>query len=100
MVRDKRKKKKRKMTVFRRIKWTKPPVNNNDNQVTIALGDGRTFIATKAQIALLDTEEKLLNAVRVSLGGIQDIFVHKNRNGRWAIATGQAPAVWPEDETE
>ncbi len=29
---------------------------------------------------------------------LTDVWFHVNRNGTWAVATGQEPAIWPEDE--
>jgi len=84
-------------TAFRRIKWAAPPAGDADNQVTIVLGDGRTFTATKIQIAALDTRAKACAALEAVLTSVPDIFLHLNRNGRWAIATGQPPEIWPED---
>jgi len=83
---------------FKRIKWAKPPIANTTNQVTLVLTDGRTFTRTKAQLATLNTEAKMRTALTTALGMRNDIFLHLNRNGRWCIAIGAAPAVWPEDE--
>jgi hypothetical protein len=32
------------------------------------------------------------------VGAFDDLFIHVNRDNTIAIATGQAPPVWPEDE--
>src|SRR3972149_4615436 len=85
-------------TNFRRIKWAKPPATNVENQVTIVLSDGRTFAATKAQIGGANTASQLKAMLTAVLGGLPDVWIHKNRNGRWAISTGTEPAIWPEDE--
>lgn len=75
----------------------KPPQAGGANQVTIVLGDGREFKVNKNQLAQLDTEKKIQAAIEAFFGPLSDIWVHKNRDGTWAIATGQEPNMWPED---
>lgn len=45
------------------------------------------------------TEKEILDnlAAQLSTGAIQDLFIHKNRSGTIAIATGAPPRFWPED---
>ena len=75
----------------------KPPASNT-NQLTITLTDGRSFTRTRNQVTAFTTEAAIKTLINSALG-VTDIWFHKNRNGRWAIATGATPpAVWPEDE--
>jgi len=86
------------MAGIKQIRSLKPPLSASDNQMMIVLSDGRRLELSKAQLALQNTEGKLDQVIKATLG--EPIFVHLNRNGRYAIATGERPVVWPEDEVE
>ncbi len=64
----------------------------------IKLGIGDKLVEFKpAEVSALKSTITLQNVIRMAAGDIP-IFIHKNRNGRYAIATGKEPLVWPEDE--
>jgi len=67
------------------------------NGISLKLKDGRTFSATAAQIQNW-SEKNVKDHVLAKIADLTDLYVHKNRNGTWCIATGAAPEVWPEDE--
>lgn len=48
------------------------------------------------------TEEQIEAAIALVAGEYElpEIFVHINRDGTFALATGREPAVWPEDVPE
>jgi hypothetical protein len=84
---------------FRRIKTVKTPATGNANQLTIELADGRTYALTRAQLSQFVTAAALKTAIVTALGSpLPDLWCHRNRNGTWAIATGQEPEIWPEDD--
>jgi len=67
--------------------------------------DGKTFAILSSDTATKDKtvddktlkdalEKKVGDGTKLKVG----VFYHKNLGGSVAIATGMAPAVWPEDE--
>lgn len=71
--------------------------------VTIVV-DGHTIVITRALITRLNTTKKLMDKVEeyALANGIElpPIFFHINRDKSIAIATGQEPEIWPEDDAE
>jgi hypothetical protein len=59
-----------------------------------------TYSASSLSLGSLDTAEKLATEIEkvISKEAKPDLFIHKNRDGSWAIATGEDPKIWPEDE--
>lgn len=57
---------------------------------------------TKTDSSLLDNQTKLDNDLITKMVDKKTtpIFLHKNKNGTVAVATGQKPIVWPENEKE
>ena len=55
---------------------------------------------SKADLALLPTQSALEAdlASKKPQAETTPIFLHKNKAGTIAVATGSAPKVWPEDE--
>ena len=60
------------------------------------------YSASSLSLGSLDTAEKLATEIEkvISKEAKPDLFLHKNRDGSWAIATGEEPKTWPEDEKE
>lgn len=66
----------------------------------LTFADNAQITVTKNQLLIYDTMNKLNLYISLQLAGRSDkIFLHKNRNGTIAVATGREPVVWPEDET-
>ena len=64
--------------------------------------DRAKFEVTHANLTTYDTVEKIKAEIErqasLSAKQLPKIFFHKNRDGSIAIATGDEPKVWPEDE--
>lgn len=82
---------------FKRIKCAKPQATGSDNRLTLELTDGTSYPLTDAELEALSNGDKATETLQQDLAAY-NVYVHKNRNGRWATATGQEPTVWPEDE--
>ena len=58
------------------------------------------------QVVLKNTDESLSSAsltkteLEKTLGTKSDLFIHKNRDGSIAVATGNEPESWPEDKPD
>lgn len=64
----------------------------------IEFADNSKISLAKSSLTTIDTKEKLEANLATKMGVRKDkIFLHKNRNGVIAVATGQEPKVWPED---
>lgn len=81
---------------FKRIRCVKPQASGTDNRIIIELSDNRTYELTQTEVEAFNNPDRLGFAIKSKLAA-NNIYVHKNRNGRWAIATGQEPKEWPED---
>jgi len=102
------------MTVFRRIGALKVQSNPQSNRITIEwqhpsgpnVGDWATFTINQVALKKYKTAEELraaLDLFTMNNWGyiIDDVWFHLNDDGvSWAIATGQEPTIWPEDEPE
>jgi len=91
------------MTEFTHIKSVKPQTGGNSNRITVTLATGQSYTVNQTTLNKYSTAEELKAAldkwIQTNLGYvINDIWFHKNRDDTWAIATGQEPLVWPEDE--
>jgi len=86
------------MTHIRRIKTVRHPRTAQEAQIIIETADGKVFQPSKAALDTLATPTAVKAEAEKALGKLDDLFIHKNRDGSWAVATGAAPAVWPEDE--
>lgn len=73
-------------------------------KAVIVVVDGRVLEISHADLARFDTEEKLRVELELqaSTSNVEApaLFVHINRDGCLALATGAAPGVWPEDEAK
>jgi len=62
----------------------------------------QTFRLTRSDLLTYDTPDKLVRELRRQIGAEQELsyrtFFHRNRNGSIAVAVGQEPTVWPEDD--
>ena len=75
---------------------------NNATAVAFEIGftDNVTIKLTKQQLTTFDTQEKLDAFIKTQTSGRpEEIYLHKNRDGRIAVATGSEPDTWPEDLT-
>jgi len=84
------------MANIRRLATFTPEINATDGLI-IELTDDTQVKITQAAIELA-TEGQLETTLRTTLTR-DDVHVHKNRDGTVALAIGQEPATWPEDET-
>jgi hypothetical protein len=66
--------------------------------MVIVLADAKNYTASKAAMDTQATPAAVKAEAEKILGRLDDLFVHKNRDSTWAVATGAVPAVWPEDE--
>jgi hypothetical protein len=58
-----------------------------------------SYTVSAAALTSLDTAAKVITEVSKSITTDKpDLFVHKNRDGSYAIATGIEPKIWPEDD--
>jgi hypothetical protein len=58
-----------------------------------------SYTVDAASLTTLDTALKLMTEIDKSVTKDKpDLFIHKNRDGSYAIATGIEPEKWPEDE--
>jgi len=102
------------MTVFRRIAALKVQNNPQANRIAIEwqhpsgpnVGEWASYFINENTLKKYDTPEELRAALDLftmnNWGYVfDDIWFHLNDDGvTWAVATGQEPAVWPEDEIE
>ena len=62
------------------------------------------FEITHSDLTIFNTEKKIKSEIErqasLSAKQLPEIFFHKNKDGSIAIATGQEPNIWPEDEIE
>lgn len=95
------------MTSYKRIASLKPQPSNNDNRIILSwIGPDlieRTYSVNQQILNNFETEEELKAAVdnftQQNFGYVlDDVWFHLNRDGTWAVATGQLPNIWPEDE--
>jgi len=68
----------------------------------IEFTDGSKVSVNKAQLVggQFNTDAKLNNYTKTLLSNktTTPVYIHRNRSGTFAIALGEPPAVWPEDE--
>ena len=62
--------------------------------------DGQQIDITRAEVAQLNTKEKVRNVLTTKAGKQlpDDLFIHINRDKSVGLAIGHEPAVWPEDD--
>jgi hypothetical protein len=64
----------------------------------------QTYLLTADDLLTYDSAEKVKTELDRQVSAAKEtlppLFVHKNRDGSLALATGGAPAVWPEDEAK
>lgn len=91
------------MTAYKRIASLKPGPTGNTNRMTIEW-EGHSYSLNQTALNKYATAGELKAALdkftQQNFGYVlTDVWFHKNRNGRWAVATGLTPpSVWPEDE--
>jgi len=69
--------------------------------LVIQFSSGRPVVISQADLVTYDTPAKLrAEAARQAGRGLAEVYFHFNRDGSVAVATGQAPAVWPEDDLQ
>jgi len=78
-------------------------LGKSDTAVLIEV-DGKPIEITYSELSTYNTEKKIENRIDFlaskSKVDLPEIFIHKNRDGSVAVATGQEPDIWPEDEKE
>lgn len=76
-----------------------PP--NRATLYAVTFDDGVTVELEKSKLSELNTAAKLNQDLTARLAGRSEkIFLHLNRRGNVAVATGSEPETWPEDEQE
>ena len=99
------------MTVFRRIGALKAQSNPQADRIVIEwkhpsgsnIGEWASYTINENTLRKYDTPEELRAALDLWTTNnwgyiIDDVWFHLNDDGvSWAIATGQEPAIWPED---
>ena len=91
---------------YRRIGCLKERESDNDNRITVVLATGESYSINQRTLARYETAEELKAALdkwtQQNLGYVlADIWFHKNADGTWATATGDAPPdVWPESQED
>lgn len=97
------------MAAYIRIASLKPQPSDNDNRIILVwIGPDsiqREYMVNQRTLNRYATADELKAAVddftSKSFGYVlNDVWFHLNRDGTWAVATGQQPSVWPEDEVE
>lgn len=87
------------MTLQRIATW-----KDAKKEAALLVVDGIKLKVEHADLSRLDTAKKIeteLNSqASTSNVALPRIFVHINRDGSLALATGALPAVWPEDDME
>ena len=100
------------MTVFRRLAALKVQSNPQSNRIIItwkhpsgpSVGEWVTYFVNENTLKKYDTPEELKAALDLFTANnwgytIDDVWFHLNDDGvAWAMATGQEPTIWPEDE--
>lgn len=86
---------------FRRINIVEG-ILGTDTVIEIETEETGTSIITRTEINADDRASAVLSELesKIGRGRINNLFIHRNRNGTYAIATGAEPTTWPEDETE
>lgn len=94
------------MTSYIRIASIKPQASDTANRVVMIWvgpdGVQREYAVNQRTLNRYATADELKVAVdkftQTNFGYVlTDVFFHKNRDGTWAVATGEVPSVWPED---
>lgn len=67
-------------------------------KAVVLVVDGQEIEIDHAALDSLNTAGKLEAAVEGMAGRELPVFFHINRDGSLAMAWGEAPRVWPEDE--
>jgi hypothetical protein len=71
-------------------------------QALLLVVDGKKVEIDHAALTTLDTAEKIEAELRsqATTANVQlpKLFIHLNRDGSVAVATGAEPEIWPEDE--
>ena len=72
-----------------------------NGNLLIVLTTGTQLLVNKNTLDGM-TDEQINNFISVFVENnqIEPCGIHRNRNGSYLVWTGQAPAVWPEDEPE
>lgn len=74
-------------------------INTRGKQVTVTM-DGRAIAATEVEVrGRAEAAIRTLLETRLGQNWSQTSTLHKNRDGSIALAIGEAPGVWPEDES-
>ena len=81
---------------IKRLKTAKA-TRGSDEVIVIGHTDGREVRLLQSDRATFNTPEKLRNEVSRQLGD-NNFHFHINRDGSIAMAYGQEPELWPEDE--
>lgn len=97
------------MASYKEIAGLKPQPSDNDNRILVVWvgpdGVQREYAINQRTLNKYVSEAEVKAALdswtQNTFGYVlDDIWFHRNRDGTWAVATGQPPAVWPEDQGE
>ncbi len=71
----------------------------NKGETILIVVDGKKLKLSDADLKTHNTIAKMKTELTRQKGKVLgNVFFHKNRDGSFAIATGAAPDIWPEDE--
>jgi len=88
--------------IARRVKCVGPQPSNNNNRITLEYfynGSWVTYTVNQSTLNKYNTAEELKTAAETFLGyTLDNVWFHLNRDGTWAVAIGEEPIVWPEEE--
>ena len=88
------------MTRQRRYRRLSSRVILGGRGIRISIGN-KTVQLTRAELTSIATGRQRRERFEELTGiRMRDLFIHKNRDGSFAFATGQRPTVWPEDEVQ
>ena len=97
------------MSRWKRVAALPASIDPQTNQIIVTwIGPDeveRTYSVRKNILDGYDTAEELKAAIdlftQYNFGyTLDDLFIHRNDDGSWAVATGTEPNVWPEDDIE
>lgn len=86
------------MAEIKRVGTFKP--SKRETAAIVQIGDVEVIITHADKDFSLNTEAKFRAELIRVVGNKPPVFVHFNRDGSVAIATGKEPDVWPEDITD
>lgn len=75
---------------------------DKEKYALVLVVDNKELKLTHKDLEKENTADKIVKVIEKQAGdtSLPSIFVHLNRDGSLALATGAEPGVWPEDELD